>query len=119
MSATRRTPFHHYEPLLFVALFAAVSCSSSPAPNTPVGDGGPEADMGPKVQSGLPIPPGSTGVPRPSGTPGNLKVLDWAGFKSALTYTFDDAQPSQIEHYAELQATGVRLTFFVTSGNSG
>jgi peptidoglycan/xylan/chitin deacetylase (PgdA/CDA1 family) len=47
-------------------------------------------------------------------------VLDWAGFKSALTYTFDDAQPSQIEHYPELEATGVRLTFYITSGsNSG
>ena len=57
-------------------------------------------------------------MPVPSGTPGNLKVLDWAGFKSALTYTFDDAQPSQIEHYAELQATGVRLTFYITTGSS-
>src|SRR5450432_1455115 len=63
----------------------------------------------------LPAPPGAANVPRPSGTPGNLKVLDWAGFKSAVSYTFDDGQPSQIEHYAELQATGVRLTFFVNS----
>ena len=46
-------------------------------------------------------------------------MLNWAGFKSALTYTFDDAQPSQVEHYAELQATGVRHTFFVTSSSSG
>jgi lysophospholipase L1-like esterase len=46
--------------------------------------------------------------------------LDWAGFKSALSYTFDDAQPSQIEHYAELEAAGVRMTFYITSGsNSG
>ena len=69
--------------------------------------------------SGLPVPPGPGGVPQPTGTPGNLHVLDWAGFKSAVTYTFDDAQPSQIEHYAELQATGVHLTFYITSGNSG
>jgi peptidoglycan/xylan/chitin deacetylase (PgdA/CDA1 family) len=46
-------------------------------------------------------------------------VLDWAGFKSAVTYTFDDAQPSQIEHYSELEATGARLTFYITSANSG
>ena len=45
-------------------------------------------------------------------------MLDWAGFKSAVSYTFDDGQPSQIEHYAELQATGVRLTFFVNSGSA-
>ncbi len=69
--------------------------------------------------SGLPVPPGPGGVAQPTGTPGNLHVLDWAGFKSAVTYTFDDAQPSQIEHYAELQATGARLTFYITSGNSG
>ena len=66
----------------------------------------------------LPVPPGAADVPRPSGTPGNLKVLDWAGFKSALTYTFDDAQPSQIEHYGELEATGVRMTFYITSGSN-
>ncbi len=69
--------------------------------------------------SGLPIPPGPGGVAQPTGTPGNLHVLNWAGFKSAVTYTFDDAQPSQIEHYAELQATGAHLTFYITSGNSG
>jgi peptidoglycan/xylan/chitin deacetylase (PgdA/CDA1 family) len=63
----------------------------------------------------LPAPPGASGVPRPAGPPGNLKVLDWAGFKSALTYTIDDGQPSQVEHYAELQATGVRMTFFLNS----
>jgi peptidoglycan/xylan/chitin deacetylase (PgdA/CDA1 family) len=63
----------------------------------------------------LPTPPGPANVPRPSGTPGNLKVLDWAGFKSAASYTFDDGQPSQIEHYDELAATGVRMTFFVNS----
>jgi len=67
---------------------------------------------------GLPTPPGVANLPRPSGAPGNLKVLDWAGFKSAVSYTFDDGQPSQIEHYAELQATGVRLTFFVNSGSA-
>ena len=65
--------------------------------------------------SGLPVPPGSANVPKPVGIPGNLKVLDWAGFKSALTYTLDDGQPSQIEHYGDLQATGVRFTFFVNS----
>jgi len=67
------------------------------------------------LASGLPVPPGG-GVPTPSGTPTNLKVLDWAGFKGAVTYTFDDSQPSQIEHYAQLQAVGIHVTFYVASG---
>jgi hypothetical protein len=61
--------------------------------------------------SGLPTPPGRE-VPKPSGTPGNLTVLDWAGFKAAVTYTYDDAQPSHIAHYDALQATGVPMTFY-------
>ena len=58
---------------------------------------------------------GASGVPKPSGAAGGLKVLDWAGFKSAVTYTFDDGLPSQIENYPKLHATGVRMTFFVTT----
>jgi len=68
--------------------------------------------------SGLPVPPGG-GVPKPSGAPGNLTVLDWAGFKAAVSWTFDDSQPSQIAHYAELQAVGVPVTFYISTGNSG
>lgn len=66
------------------------------------------------TKSGLPVP-SDGGVPCPSGTPGNLVVLDWAGFKSAVTYTYDDAQPSHIAHYDALQATGVRMTFYFSS----
>jgi hypothetical protein len=65
--------------------------------------------------SSLPAPP-EDHVPRPSGRPGNLRVLDWAGFRGAVSYTFDDSQPSQIEHYAELQAAGVPMTFYLSSG---
>jgi peptidoglycan/xylan/chitin deacetylase (PgdA/CDA1 family) len=68
--------------------------------------------------SGLPIPPGSP-VARPSGSLGNLKVLNWAGFKSAISLTFDDSLSSQIAHYSELQATGVRMTFYLVSNNNG
>ena len=46
--------------------------------------------------STLPIPP-EDNIPRPSGRPENLRVLDWAGFRGAVSYTFDDSQPSQIE----------------------
>lgn len=66
--------------------------------------------------SGLPIPPGQGPVPRPKGAPGNLVILPWAGFRAAVTYTFDDANSSQIEHYPELQALGVPMTFYLTTG---
>jgi peptidoglycan/xylan/chitin deacetylase (PgdA/CDA1 family) len=114
-------------------LLALAGCSSTPAALSGVdaaagaggatgGAGGTTGGTGGAAvggPSGLPIPPGPGGVPQPTGTPRNLKVLDWAGWKSAVTYTFDDAQPSQIQHYAELQATGAHFTFYITSGNSG
>lgn len=58
---------------------------------------------------------GRGGVARPAGAPGGLRVLDWAGFRAAVSYTLDDAQPSHLEHYDELQATGVRMTFYVSN----
>jgi len=36
--------------------------------------------------SSLPNPP-EDHIPRPSGRPRNLRVLDWAGFRGAVTYT--------------------------------
>jgi peptidoglycan/xylan/chitin deacetylase (PgdA/CDA1 family) len=89
-----------------------------PAVKPAVTPAGPASALRCAPLAELPTPPGAANVPRPSGTPGNLKVLDWAGFKSAVSYTFDDGQPSQIEHYDELQATGVRLTFFVNSSSA-
>jgi hypothetical protein len=65
------------------------------------------------------VPPGAANAAVPSGRVANLKVLPWAGFRAAVTYTFDDSQPSQIDHFAELDATAVPMTFYVTSGNSG
>ena len=64
--------------------------------------------------SGLPAP-AQSGVPQPSGTAGNLAVLDWAGFSGAVSYTFDDGQPSHVAHYDELNDTGVHMTFFFVS----
>jgi peptidoglycan/xylan/chitin deacetylase (PgdA/CDA1 family) len=72
----------------------------------------------PKAASGLPEP-ATTGVPQPSGAPGGLTVLSWAGFTSAVSWTFDDSQPSQIAHYAELAAVGIPMTFYITTANSG
>jgi peptidoglycan/xylan/chitin deacetylase (PgdA/CDA1 family) len=59
----------------------------------------------------LPVPPGTGDLPAPSGTSANLRVLPWAGFSSAVSYTLDDTQPSQIDHWPELKAEGVRMTF--------
>jgi peptidoglycan/xylan/chitin deacetylase (PgdA/CDA1 family) len=47
-----------------------------------------------------------------------LAVVPWAGFASALTYTFDDSSPSQIDHYADIDAAGVPVTFYLTTNNS-
>ncbi|HTA89912.1 MAG TPA: polysaccharide deacetylase family protein [Polyangiaceae bacterium] len=64
--------------------------------------------------SGLPLPSRS-GVAQPAGSAGNLQILPWAGFQAAVSYTFDDAQPSQIEHWAELKAEGIRGTFYLNT----
>jgi peptidoglycan/xylan/chitin deacetylase (PgdA/CDA1 family) len=50
-----------------------------------------------------------------------LKVLDWAGQKAAVTYTYDDGLASQVSNYPQLQATRVRMTFFLNlnEGNAG
>jgi peptidoglycan/xylan/chitin deacetylase (PgdA/CDA1 family) len=47
-----------------------------------------------------------------------LHVLPWAGFGAAASYTFDDAQPSQVDHFAALEATGVPVTYYITSSNN-
>lgn len=70
-----------------------------------------------KAPSGLPEP-ATSGVAKPSGTAGSLTILNWAGFKAAVSWTFDDSQPSQIAHYAELAAVGIPMTFYISSGNS-
>src|SRR5262249_39082886 len=66
----------------------------------------------------LPTPPGPSGQPRPLGTPGNLTVLNWAGFKGAVTYSFDDDNDSQISNYSMLQSAGGQYTFFLWTGRT-
>lgn len=77
--------------------------------------------VGARFWSGAPcasdLPPaGEGGVPAPTGTAGNLQVLDWAGFSSAISYTFDDARVSQAygTNYATLTAPGIPMTFYVS-----
>jgi peptidoglycan/xylan/chitin deacetylase (PgdA/CDA1 family) len=68
--------------------------------------------------AGLPVPPVTPDKAKPAGTAANLKVLPWAGFKAAATYTFDDSSPSQIQNLTKLLGTGVRSTFnIVPTGN--
>ena len=68
--------------------------------------------------SKLPIPP-TTGVAKPTGAVGGLKVVPWAGFKGAISYTFDDNLQSQLTHYAELNAVGVPMTFYLVCATDG
>lgn len=75
----------------------------------------PAYPAGVSAVSGMPEP-NAGGVDAPTvPTPGNLEILPWAGFAGATTFTFDDGQPSQVAHYAELNALGVPLTFYITS----
>jgi peptidoglycan/xylan/chitin deacetylase (PgdA/CDA1 family) len=85
-----------------------VAAVAAPEPAAPVA-------LGPH---GLPIPPAAT-PDQPGGSPADLTILDWAGFRGAVSWTFDDAQPSQIEHYAELAAERVPMTFYISTANHG
>jgi peptidoglycan/xylan/chitin deacetylase (PgdA/CDA1 family) len=82
------------------------------------GEGGSGGTVVVGGKSALPVPP-TSGLAKPSGTPGNLKVVDWAGFSGALTFTFDDSLQSQIDNYAALNAVGVPMTFYLVCGNDG
>jgi peptidoglycan/xylan/chitin deacetylase (PgdA/CDA1 family) len=92
------------------------------------GTGGGPRDMGAAGGAGgavvpptarPPDPSGPADLPRPAGAAANLKVLPWAGFRAAASYTFDDSLPSQLQHWPELKATGVPVTYYVTTGQGG
>lgn len=74
--------------------------------------GGSSATGGSRCDN-LALAPSTSGVPKPSGAVGGLKVLDWAGFTGAVSFTFDDNTPSQIPNYPALKATGAHMTWFV------
>ena len=58
----------------------------------------------------------ATASAKPPAVAAPFTVLDWDGHRGAVSFTFDDAQPSHVEHYAELQAAGVPMTFYINSG---
>lgn len=84
---------------------AAVGFDALPPPTAPTSD--------------LPVPPGAAGSSEPQGSMMAMQTVHWAGFKSAVSYTFDDSTSDQVAHWPELQATGLRFTFFITSGQAG
>jgi peptidoglycan/xylan/chitin deacetylase (PgdA/CDA1 family) len=67
----------------------------------------------------LPKPALTTPAPQPAGTEANLKVLPWAGFRAAVSYTFDDSSPSQIENWPRIKAEHVRSTFYIVPNAQG
>lgn len=78
------------------------------------GSGTTGSDLPPNP-SGLPEP-GAGGVAQPSGAPGNLEVLPWAGHKGAISYSFDDANSTQINNEAQLLGLGVHFTWYLQTG---
>lgn len=87
-------------------------------PPPPAGGAGGVADVTLSPASDLPVPP-TSGVPRPAGAVGGLRVLDWAGFEAAVSYTLDDADASQVTSYDALQALGVPFTFYLWTSMGG
>src|SRR5690606_9053885 len=82
---------------------------------TNTGAGGTGGSALPPNPSGLPEP-GPGGVARPSGTAGNLVVLSWAGFSGAISYSFDDANDTQINNEEQLLGLGVPFTWYLQTG---
>jgi peptidoglycan/xylan/chitin deacetylase (PgdA/CDA1 family) len=78
----------------------------------------PPAAAGPLVPPSTLPPFGAGGVPQPAGAVGNFRVLNWAGFKAAISFTFDDTNSSQIQRYPELNSLDVPFTFYlITAAN--
>lgn len=96
----------------------AMDPQDPPVQNPPVQNPPPAAGT-PVRCDNLALAPSTNGVAQPSGAVGGLKVLDWAGFKGAASFTFDDNTPSQMDNYAQLKATGGRFTWFVVGNFLG
>lgn len=119
--------YYRFGSSLFALTLSAVGCIGSTSNTTVSSEASVKSEVSAsnRIESTSPPVPlsacglpevGGGGVVRPSAAPGNLTVLDWAGFDSAVSWTYDDAQPSHIAHYAELQATGIHQTFYISSG---
>ena len=88
-----------------------VACSVNGA--APPGGGGGGGGTGTAQPDGIPMP---SSVALQGVANGSLTILSWGGFKAATSWTFDDSQPSQIEHFADIQAVGVPVTYYIVTG---
>ena len=66
---------------------------------------------------------GASGQAKPSATGTTVTVLPWAGFKSAISFTHDDTNSSQISNYSQLAAlndkgNNARFTFYMQTGKT-
>jgi peptidoglycan/xylan/chitin deacetylase (PgdA/CDA1 family) len=109
----------------------AVSAGGTTARGGAVGSGGVSGSGGvtgagggttPAETSGYPAA-GPSGQAKPTGSGTTVTVLPWAGFKGAVSFTFDDANQSQIDNYPALQklndkGNNVRYTFYVITGKT-
>jgi len=110
---------------VFATLAGLSGCgkdSDGPADQGQAGGAGEGSDGGaagagesPIAELEPPPPPPTSDVAQPDAevSEPNLRVLPWAGFSAAASYTFDDSQPSHAEHWPELDAAGVPMTFFI------
>lgn len=108
---------------LLIARYSAGALSKFPCSPTPTATPTPTPTptptvTGPVVTSGLPTPPGSASQPRPAGAQGGLSVINWAGFKGAVSYSFDDDNASQINNWSTLMNLKVPLTFYLWTNRS-
>jgi peptidoglycan/xylan/chitin deacetylase (PgdA/CDA1 family) len=84
----------------------AVSTPPPPPPPPPTGGGTAQVD-------GIPT---ASAISLAGVTNGPLTILNWGGFKAATSWTFDDSQPSQIEHFNDIKAVGVPVTYYIVTG---
>jgi peptidoglycan/xylan/chitin deacetylase (PgdA/CDA1 family) len=66
---------------------------------------------------------GASGQAKPTGSGTTVTVLPWADFKGAVSFTFDDANQTQIDNYPALQkqndkGNNVRYTFYLITGKT-
>ncbi|HEY5955853.1 MAG TPA: polysaccharide deacetylase family protein, partial [Polyangiaceae bacterium] len=93
----------------------AAAGGSTSGNTSPVANAGASAIA--VTSCGMPIL-GNAVVPKPVGAATKMTILDWAGWKGAVTYTFDDANSSQIANYPALNALGVHMTFYLQTNKA-
>lgn len=77
-----------------------------------------QSERGNAPSSTLPVPPGYRCVPQPTGMQGNLKVINWAGFTGAVSYTFDDSNSSQLDNFPAINALGVPMSWYLLTSKT-